>query len=595
MKLKKVILENFKAYQKAEINFDEINIIVGRNDAGKSTVLHALDLFRNQNIHGNLNELFFKDELGISAQEIRIECHFQIEKNEVMIKLGDEDVETPIAETNLLDKEGKFVIGYKFTNQSLGKKEKYSECYVKCENYDISNQSWSSKKQTLEQMKKADLDKALKDLKLTVEGQWDGRENQGKRKTLESHIVTTNLVTKTDIILQIQDKADKDRLEPLIDKLPSFKLFSNDKANLTSDKEHSGVIENEVKEIITREMKPRIDEIKSQMLDKMREKIDGMSKVYGELFDFLGEDNFRIADGAPAISFKSGGIVDKKGLNIDNRGSGFRRLALLSLHLSSHNNHDNTIYAIEEPETSQNPHNQKGIINAMTKLFEAGAQIIITTHSPSMAKEFGGEKVEYVMVENDGKASFIKDFNSYDEMLKEIIKTLGILPLDIIGKKLIVFVEGPDDSILLTKINEKIFFDEEVVFINSGGSGMKFHIALNYFPTLRQIILFDKPAKDETKKIQEDALEKMGKIYPTSQKEDYSIISSKEDITEFWKLDTEESCPLKRKGLVSKIIKDFLNGDINLTKEKFYDFDEIDGWFKKFDSWKKNTVQISAN
>lgn len=47
MKLKKLILENFKAYEKAEIDFNDITIIVGRNDSGKSTILQALNLFFN--------------------------------------------------------------------------------------------------------------------------------------------------------------------------------------------------------------------------------------------------------------------------------------------------------------------------------------------------------------------------------------------------------------------------------------------------------------------------------------------------------------------------------------------------------------------
>ena len=50
MKLKKLILENFKAYEKAEIDFNDITIIVGRNDSGKSTILQALNLFFNPDV-----------------------------------------------------------------------------------------------------------------------------------------------------------------------------------------------------------------------------------------------------------------------------------------------------------------------------------------------------------------------------------------------------------------------------------------------------------------------------------------------------------------------------------------------------------------
>lgn len=47
MRLRTLTLENFKAYKNAKFDFDKICLIVGKNDAGKSTVLHALNLFFN--------------------------------------------------------------------------------------------------------------------------------------------------------------------------------------------------------------------------------------------------------------------------------------------------------------------------------------------------------------------------------------------------------------------------------------------------------------------------------------------------------------------------------------------------------------------
>lgn len=48
MKIEKLILENFRGYQeKTEINFNSFNVIVGRNDIGKSTILESIDIFIN--------------------------------------------------------------------------------------------------------------------------------------------------------------------------------------------------------------------------------------------------------------------------------------------------------------------------------------------------------------------------------------------------------------------------------------------------------------------------------------------------------------------------------------------------------------------
>ena len=48
MILKKLKLKNFRGYKNFELDFnDSINVIIGRNDIGKSTILEALEIFFN--------------------------------------------------------------------------------------------------------------------------------------------------------------------------------------------------------------------------------------------------------------------------------------------------------------------------------------------------------------------------------------------------------------------------------------------------------------------------------------------------------------------------------------------------------------------
>lgn len=57
MKINKIILNNFRAFKYAEINIDDFNCIIGKNDAGKSTILAALEWFFSPN--KELNEYDF--------------------------------------------------------------------------------------------------------------------------------------------------------------------------------------------------------------------------------------------------------------------------------------------------------------------------------------------------------------------------------------------------------------------------------------------------------------------------------------------------------------------------------------------------------
>lgn len=56
MKIQKIIINNFRAFKHAEIVFDEFNCIIGKNDAGKSTILAALEWFFDPNKELNDND-----------------------------------------------------------------------------------------------------------------------------------------------------------------------------------------------------------------------------------------------------------------------------------------------------------------------------------------------------------------------------------------------------------------------------------------------------------------------------------------------------------------------------------------------------------
>lgn len=48
MKLQEMKLENFRGYgRECHLLFDDLTVLVGRNDAGKSSLLDALDIFFN--------------------------------------------------------------------------------------------------------------------------------------------------------------------------------------------------------------------------------------------------------------------------------------------------------------------------------------------------------------------------------------------------------------------------------------------------------------------------------------------------------------------------------------------------------------------
>src|SRR5690606_3468395 len=87
MRLVKAVISNFRGIQGlTEITFNNFNTIVGKNDAGKSTILKALNVF--------LNEVpFNKDDINVFADtNVTIELYFKVDDENQIIRYDDETI-----------------------------------------------------------------------------------------------------------------------------------------------------------------------------------------------------------------------------------------------------------------------------------------------------------------------------------------------------------------------------------------------------------------------------------------------------------------------------------------------------------------------
>ena len=73
MKFTKLVIQNFRSCKAVEINVGSMHAIVGANNAGKSTILRALDFLFNASVRGLNEESFWNKDV---AAEIRVEAVF---------------------------------------------------------------------------------------------------------------------------------------------------------------------------------------------------------------------------------------------------------------------------------------------------------------------------------------------------------------------------------------------------------------------------------------------------------------------------------------------------------------------------------------
>lgn len=264
-------------------------------------------------------------------------------------------------------------------------------------------------------------------------------------------------------------------------------------------------------EEIENEIKSEITEIANNTIEKLNEMNPEIAK---ELKPKIPEPQWEKA-------FKEVTISSDEDIPLNKRGSGVRRLILLNFFRAEvekkkeEENFPNIIYAFEEPETSQHPEYQKKLVEALLSLSEKeDTQIILTTHSPGIAKLLPLESLRFLHKDSGGNVVSEK---GSEEVLNKIAESLGVLPTvdkDRIEQlKLIVCVEGPTDVEFFKRLGKiiddelKIDFenDKRVVIIPLGGSTLKHWVDNHYLRKLGkpEIHIYDGDKEENRRMVEE--------------------------------------------------------------------------------------------
>lgn len=486
MKISKIYLENFRGYQnKTIINFDNLTTLIGRNDAGKSTILEALEIFFN-------GKKIEKSDICLhgDSETAIIGVVFKDYPQNIIL---DSTVTTSLHDEYLLNKDGELEILKKYTAS-------------KTETYLVANYPTDPLVEGLHQKKQKQLQDLLRQNQLTVS---DLKISSQMRKKIFSSL--TNPVFEEQLIPT--DKEDSKKIWSKIQEyLPLYELFQADRKNVDQDEEIQNPMKLLIKELI------QDATIKEQLNSVLKEVISKSEDLAQLTLEKLKEINSEMASELnPKFNEPSWENVFKFSLDSDlgvplnKRGSGVRRLILLSFFRAeaerrkNSRNVPNIIYAIEEPETALHPNQQKMLIEAFLDLAVVDInQIIITTHSPAIAKQLPTNSLRLID-KDETKNTVVYDNKNKQDILFDIMNCLGVFPdfnLTNINKvKLAICVEGKNDIEFLKILNNNIsefkeiidLTDDRIVFIPMGGSSLQFWVNNNYLEKLNlaQLHIYD--------------------------------------------------------------------------------------------------------
>ncbi|NCN85163.1 MAG: ATP-binding protein [Sphingomonadales bacterium] len=464
MRLTKLELQNFRCYTTPfKIDFADITGIVGKNDAGKSTILDALAIFfGEQKMDQN------DASKGGDNKNVRITCHFDDLPDQIVI---DANFETNLKSEFLLMEDGSLSIT-KVYNGSLVQPK---ETLIAANAWHPSNNGLSD----LHTLKRVELIKRANDLSVDLLG-----VNKAANSPIRRAIWDSAELQFENAEISMQEEGGKQIWAAMLPYLPTFALFKSDRSSSDQDPEAQDPLKAAIKDAL-KEVEPALLEITERVKAEVQQIADLTVAKIREMDPSLAETLNPIITTKKWDSLFQTNIVGEQGIPLNKRGSGIRRLVLLNFFRAKaeaaaiEGNSRNIIYAIEEPETSQHPRNQRILLSALNDLASAdGRQVLVTTHTPMLARALPEGSLRFIDEDSSGAKLLIC---GGDEN-KKIADSLGVLPdhnvkvfIGVEGKHDIAFLKGA--SRILGVANdipdlEAAEISGQLIFFPLGGSNL---------------------------------------------------------------------------------------------------------------------------
>lgn len=599
MILKSLILKNFRSYQNFKIDFDDnLNVIVGKNDIGKSTIFEALEIFFNgEKVKMEIEDLC----VNADTQDVSIAVIFELELGK---KYTIDTVPTSLQDEYLLNSDG-FLEIHKIWDCLKGKITATS-----LKQYINAKYPKNLADNPLICLKNTDLKKIFKDYKEKAEQVGIEVRETTNSEMRQAIYQVSNFSEFEEILIPIDKIDGKDVWGSISGDFPLFFLFQSDRANKDTDKEVQDPLK-AITKLAIEEVADKLEAVKKQIEDSAKkigeETIKKLAEMNPELANVLKPD---ISNKAWDSLFSFAFIGDDN-IPMNKRGSGVRRLILLNYFRAEAERKNTTnktiIYAIEEPETSQHPDHQQLLVKALCELADKEkCQVMITTHSPEIAKLCKNENL--ILIDKvEGKNQIIKN----DLKLKKIVDTLGITSY--LGK-LVICVEGENDRNFLFNINQNIPELKNIIDIKVSnisiipmlGSNLKNWVEREYLKdsNIKEFHLYDQDNDNKYKATIDEInsknnshfgtltkmLEMENYISPILYETEFSIDCS--TIKDNWENENIAQFVMNKQTKFEKnkktedIVKQIANGRLSkqMTKELFKDinaFDEVKSWFEK--------------
>lgn len=452
MKIFDITIKNFRGISNLQhLKVGHINSFVGKNDAGKSNILKALDTFFNEKFDSN--DIFKGIEDG--------------QKTEILVRF------TPDIPVNSLALDGDNKIHLKKTFEFNPKGKVVKTFTYICS--DIDSDEYSN----LWGIKESEINDICSKLELDFSKSGRGVTNLSKIEMIDEATKDLGRIEKeydaADFLKNI--KKQYDSIE-----LPLYSVFDAEQdLNVGST-----TFQNQFKPIATESLDSNSDltnQIESNVQADLEKEFQDITRLMQKNVPDLERINTspvcnwkNLVKFDLSLKFRS----DQYDIPISNKGTGFKRLLMVAYfeYLAQKNTKQHQIFGIEEPETFLHPELQQDLLDSIIELADE-SQFFLTTHSPVFAGSTRDSNI--VVVKKENEQSNYYNYENEADILNVVIQELGIKPnYNLLNDnyRKAIFVEGSGDArfweIALEKINGEV--PDDILFIPCGGDQVDFFV-----------------------------------------------------------------------------------------------------------------------
>lgn len=408
MKISKVTINNFRSIEYAVFDFNDFNVFVGQNNAGKTNLFEAIEWFFNGLTKGkSLKDLHPNRD---TSKEISVEIEFEGAQH------GADNMRNEANKTKMLNVlDGNDTLLVKRTSSEPNKR------MLTIGGVDLVKNP-------------AGFDKAFNDFLPKFE----------YIHTKQYFDEVAKYSSKTPVGIMLSSV-----LEEILQDDPQYRAFRSKFDELFDDEESA--------------VKVEFDKLGNSVKTHLEKQFAECTKVSFEVSspefdDLLKNFQTRVDDGVETYASE--------------KGDGMQRalmLAIIQAYAEYRKSRDDAgksfLFFIDEAELHLHPTAQRKLKNVLLELCEDLDQVFINTHSSVfVADEHPSQKI--FKVEKEESVTKFKPIDTFDKPYV-VFELLGGSPADLLLPRNFVIVEGPSEVELLTRVIRRFYPDKPNVQIIS--------------------------------------------------------------------------------------------------------------------------------